>query len=124
MFALSIVLIKAFPTSYDERSASIQEQAQDDYKHHQDVLNNQNQGSPVVNGGYNSDGSFGLTYDNKDKNYRDRGYGYEKAYAYSRETAFFDYLDNKPSINAKDLVEKYGNSEDQKNDDLLGSFSY
>lgn len=124
MFALSIVIIEALPTNYDEQSSSIQEQAQDDYRHHQEVLSNQNHGSATMKGGYNQDGSFGVTFDNKDKNFRDRGYGYEKAYAYSRETAFFDYLDNKPSINAKDLVEKYGNSEDQKNDDLLGSFSY
>lgn len=120
------MVIEALPSNYDERSASIQEQAQDDYRHHQEVLSNENQnhGSATMKGGYNQDGSFGVTFDNKDKNFRDRGYGYEKAYAYSRETAFFDYLDNKPSINAKDLVEKYGNAEDQKNDDLLGSFSY
>lgn len=123
------MIIEAIPANYDanydERSSSIQEQAQDDYKHHQEVLSNQNHGSSAtMKGGYNQDGSFGVTFDNKDKNFRDRGYGYEKAYAYSRETAYFDYIDNKPSINAKDLVEKYGNSEDQKNDDLLGSFSY
>lgn len=108
------------PQSNRERSAFIQEQAQEDYKHHQDVLSSQNYGqAPKYSGGINDDGSLSVTFDNKDKNYRDRGYGYEKAYAYSRETAFFDYLDDKPSIDARAIVEKYGNSDDKKDENLF-----
>lgn len=125
IIVLGFALIEAFPASYDDRAAFIQEQAQDDYRHHQDVLKSQNHASGAsINGGFNQDGSFGVTFDNNDKDYRDRGYGYEKAYAYSRETAYFDFLDDKPSINAKDIVEKYGNSEGQKDEDLFANISH
>lgn len=124
LIAFGIGLIEALPPSSHERSSLIQEQAQDDFRHHQDVLRNQNFGGPKVNAGFNQDGSLSVTFDNNDKNYRDRGYGYEKAYAYSRETAFFDFLADKPSLDAKEIVEKYGNDGNQKEEDLLGSISH
>ncbi|KAG8199171.1 hypothetical protein JTE90_016002 [Oedothorax gibbosus] len=101
------------PLTSAEGSTLIQEQAQQNYNHHQEVI--QGHSSTSSNTKPN-DGSFAITFDNHNKEHRDRGYGYEKAYAYSRETAFFDFYDDKPSINAKDLVEKYG---DTKNEDLL-----
>lgn len=119
------MLAVALPPSNNERSAFIREQAQEDYQHHQDVLAHQNSGlRPRIKGGVNTDGSFGVTFDNNDKNYRDRGYGYEKAYAYSRETAVIDFDADKPVLDARDIVEKYGNSGEKNEEDLLSSISH
>ncbi|KFM78254.1 hypothetical protein X975_25216, partial [Stegodyphus mimosarum] len=98
VFVCGLAVVRGLPTKNDERSALIQEQADENYKHHQEVLSNKDYSSASLldsKGGYNSDGSFGVTFDNKDKDHRDRGYGYEKAYAYSRETAFIDFYDDK-----------------------------
>lgn len=119
------MLTAAQPPSNSERSTFIREQAQEDYQHHQDVLAHRNFGSgPQIKGGINTDGSFGVTFDNNDKNYRDRGYGYEKAYAYSRETAVIDFDADRPVLDAKDIVDRYGNLEEKKEDDLLSNISY
>lgn len=102
------------PLTSEEGSDLIQQQAQQNYNHHQEVIQDRSSTSSTNNKA--NDGSFAITFDNHNKEHRDRGYGYEKAYAYSRETAFFDFYADKPSINAKDLVESYGNT---NNEDLL-----
>lgn len=116
-------MCQSSPLTTDEGSSLIQKQAQQNYNHHQQVITGQDHSSASkaasTNTGYNDDGSFGITFDNHNKEHRDRGYGYEKAYAYSRETAFFDFYDDKGALNAKDLVEKYGSSSDNKDEDLL-----
>ncbi|GBM94477.1 hypothetical protein AVEN_216011-1, partial [Araneus ventricosus] len=96
--------------------ALIQEQAQQNYNQHQETLQNRDySSSSLPNSKYDANG---FTFDNQDKTHRDRGYGFEKAYAYSRDTAFFDFDDDKGTLNARDLVEKLGKS-DNKEEDLL-----
>ncbi|GFS81295.1 uncharacterized protein NPIL_68531 [Nephila pilipes] len=114
----AFVVSESLPLSSEEGSSLVQEQAQQDYKQHQDTLQKQDSSS-LSKPDYNANG---FTYDNKDKTHRDRGYGFEKAYAYSRETAFFDFFDDKGALNARDIVEKYGNS-DNKEEDLLKNIS-
>ncbi|PRD29090.1 UNVERIFIED_CONTAM: hypothetical protein NCL1_30484 [Trichonephila clavipes] len=111
---------QSLPLTSEEGSSLVQQQAQEDYKQHQDTLQNRESSSSTLSKpDYNANG---FTYDNKDKTHRDRGYGFEKAYAYSRETAFFDFYDDKGALNARDIVEKYGNS-DNKEEDLLKNIS-
>ncbi|GBM85290.1 hypothetical protein AVEN_46225-1 [Araneus ventricosus] len=118
VFACVYAVVQSSPLSSEEGKALIQEQAQQNYDQHQETLQNRgSSSSSLSNPKYDANG---FTFDNKDKSHRDRGYGFEKAYAYSRETAFFDFDDDKGSLNARDLVEKYGKS-DNKEDDLLKS---
>ncbi|XP_055934994.1 uncharacterized protein LOC129964269 [Argiope bruennichi] len=125
MYKLQIVFVLACfyavsqsaPISSEEGKALIQEQAQHNYNQHQETLQNRDYSfSSLVNPKYDANG---FTFDNKDKSHRDRGYGFEKAYAYSRETAFFDFDDDKGILNARDLVEKLGKEEKNKAHDLL-----
>ncbi|GIY91237.1 uncharacterized protein CDAR_127111 [Caerostris darwini] len=109
VFGCILAVSLSSPITSEEGSSLVQEQAQADYKQHQTTIDKQGHSSSLSNPDYNTNG---FTFDNKDKNHRDRGYGFEKAYAYSRETAFFDFDDDKGSLNARDIVEKYGKEED------------
>ncbi|XP_071036626.1 uncharacterized protein [Parasteatoda tepidariorum] len=80
----AFIIIEGLPVT----SEDVKEQAEQDYNHHQELIKNSNQ-------------------DLEDKVHRDRGYAYEKAYAYSRETAYLDFYDDKGTLNAEDIVKKF-----------------